>query len=143
MALQCRRAFPIAVIFLLLMISGLPAQANGEAKVSNFSFASMYTGSGDGELTLELRWLDYEFVVAFATTSITGRCFGSTSGIGRFEGRSLRVSNIWMLGGPTCTLQIDFDESGRKAIMNEEQECPYFHGVSCGFNGTLVATPSP
>ena len=143
MALQCTRTFLAVATLLLVLFSVVASHANGEAKAPHFSVASNYEGSGDGDVSLEIMWLDNDFLVAFATTSITARCFGFTSGIGRLDGRSLVVSNIWRLGGPTCTLQIEFDESGRKAVMNEEQGCSHFHGVSCGFGGTLVAPPSP
>lgn len=112
----------------------------------------VYTGSGEGDLTLNLTHLDADrYAISIETVvPMTEKFTGCGGGIdgevllseagGNFfvENESYDPkSTSPMFSNQYCEIGIKFDGKGG-AILEERDGCIEYHGASCGFSGTLT-----
>jgi hypothetical protein len=68
------------------------------------------------------------------------QCTGAMSGLGRSDGRAIRI-RPYMPSSPKlqpCEIIISLDKSGKKATVSEAK-CLDYHGAQCEFKGSLLA----
>jgi hypothetical protein len=68
------------------------------------------------------------------------QCTGAISGLGKSDGRSLKIKP-YMPSSPewqSCEITVILDKSGKTATVTETK-CSDYHGAQCEFKGTLLA----
>lgn len=138
-----RTAFLVATISL----AALPAFAQEANQIEG-----IYTGSGEGDLTLDLTHIeDDRYVISINTiVPIQEEFMGCAGGIEGEVLLSKKGGNFFveneaydpesdspMLSQQYCEIGISFDGEGG-VVLEERDGCLEYHGASCGFSGTLV-----
>ncbi len=95
------------------------------------NIAGTWEGSLDGDGEMVIKQLPTGFDVTLSVSSSSG-CSGSIEGSGSLSGDTLTLTK--KEDNNVCTITIKFD--GHEAKINEDNCSPY-HGVACGFSGTL------
>jgi len=95
------------------------------------SIAGTWKGSLDGDGEMVIKQLPTGFDVTLSVSSSSG-CSGSIEGSGSLSGDTLTLTK--KEDNDVCTITIKFD--GHEAKIDEDNCSPY-HGVACGFSGTL------
>ena len=139
--------FRTAILAAILSVSILPAFAEDVNTTEG-----IYTGSGEGDLTLELTHIeDDRYAVSINTVvPIQEEFMGCAGGISGEVLLSKKGGNFFvenesydpksdspMFSQQYCEIGISFDGQGG-ATLEERGGCIEHHGASCGFSGTLV-----
>ncbi len=143
------RLFPLfAAAFAIAAMSGPAAAQDGAQPVRE----GKYYGSGEGELTVDLRHIESDiYAISIETVvpienemtgcggGIEGEVILSSTGGNFFVENEDYVpgSDNPMLAEQYCKVELRFDDEGF-LILTEEEGCLAYHGASCGFSGTLV-----
>lgn len=111
-----------------------------------------YLGSGEGDLTVELKYLEDDAYAISVETQVPMEndipgCGGGISGevLLTAEGGNFFVENEDYDGKAEstpmnqryCEIGLKFNKDGT-LNMEERDGCLYYHGASCGFSGTLI-----
>jgi hypothetical protein len=137
-----RTAFLVAAISL----AALPAIAQDVNEIEG-----LYTGSGEGDLTLDLTHIENDrYSISINTVvPIQEEFMGCAGGIdgevllsaegGNFfvENESYDPKDASPLNQRYCEIGIIFDGQGG-VTLEERDGCLEYHGASCGFSGNLI-----
>jgi hypothetical protein len=116
------------------------APAKPDANPAGDPWVGRWEGSGEGNLSARIRrgTAKPDYLVIDLVTGVPG-CSGSVTLYGKptdnaVGGESYDPANP---GAPVCT--IDFSLDGKGTLTAEEVgSCSYYHGASCGFEGTMT-----
>lgn len=115
--------------------AALPGATNAEG------WPGTYSGTGDGEVTLEVKpaGADKRHPVAMTTSTASagGGCGGAVEGFGTASGDELRI--VAESDGQRC--EAVAKRSGNGIELEEGAGCNFFHGAACGFSASLTRKP--
>ncbi len=109
---------------------------------SAYQYDGDYSGKGEGDLSMTIITLDSEKEVqAVSLGTGSNGCGGGIAGIGSVVGNILKFQNYTKEeGAENCVISVAFKDGkkGKKtATVSEGENCSFFHGMACGFSGTL------
>jgi len=123
----------------------LPALAQEVNTIEGF-----YSGSGEGELSMDLTHLDEDrYAIDIGTLvpmendmpgcagGISGEVLLTKRGGNFFVENEDYDPNVTLLSHRQCEIAISFDGKGG-VTLEEKEGCLSFHGAACGFSGTLT-----
>jgi len=105
-----------------------PQAAQGSEPLS---IAGVWQGALEGDGGMEIKVAQTGFEVAVNVSDASG-CSGFIDGLGTLSGNTMTL--IKKEEDQVCTITAKF--SGDTAVLNEDN-CSGYHGVACGFSGTL------
>lgn len=101
-----------------------------------------YSGHGEGDLSMRIIVLDNEKgIVAVSASTGTGGCSGTIAGVGNYIGNTLKFGNYTKEeGAENCMVNVTFKDGkkGKKVGEISEENCSYFHGAACAFDGNIL-----
>jgi hypothetical protein len=113
----------------LLIAVLLPAQAY------SLDIAGKWHGKGDGmvnDLVVKPNVNGYHATLA---TAWANGCTGNVEGDAVLTDSTLKITGNDSDADAICTINIKF--SGKKASIEDSENCNYYHGASCDFYGDL------
>lgn len=119
----------------LILLVMLPVMAHAQLAGN---IEGDYEGSGEGNISLRTIVLDTETGMVAASLGVGSRgCGGAFVGTGKLKNNVLKISPYKKEeGAESCIITVTFDKTGKKASVNED-DCMYYHGAACSFNGQL------
>lgn len=139
--------FRTAFLVTAISLATLPAFAQEVNEIEG-----VYTGSGEGELTLDLTHIEADrYAISINTiVPISDGFMGCAGGIDGEVLLSKKGGNFFvenesydpesdspMFSQQYCEIGISFDGEGG-AVLEERSGCLEYHGASCGFSGALT-----
>ena len=107
-----------------------PSEKQQAAKISNLDITGTWKGAleGDGEMEVKKAATGYDVSLNVSTEG----CAGSIDGPVTLSGNTLKL--VKTEDDQTCTITANIN--GSVAEISEDN-CSYYHGMACGFSGSL------
>jgi hypothetical protein len=122
----------------ILLAAILSVCFNGASAQSVADLAGYYAGDG---LYLRVFVLDKRThqIVANVQTGVPD-CVGDFTGIGTLRDTFVKLHphKEDLKNAPACVVELSFDATGRRVTASEGEDCWYFHGSKCRFDGEMA-----